>query len=133
MRGTLESLPGVASVDINPKDLTATIAVDPAKFSVEDAMSALMQCGFPADTADDVSPEPAATESTSAIEPDAVPEPTSAIEPDDGPISPEPLDAPVSPPGEPTSEETTDGPTEAAVDSPGDAPAETPADAPADE
>jgi copper chaperone CopZ len=66
VKSTLEALPGVANIDFNAADRTADISVDPAKFKVEDAMAALLQAGFPADSAEDLSAGTATEEDTPA-------------------------------------------------------------------
>ena len=57
MNSALETLPGVAKVEINADDRTATISVTSSDFKVEDAEAALQESGFPADSTEDVSPE----------------------------------------------------------------------------
>lgn len=44
MQSALESLPGVASVDVSYEDKTATVKLsDPGKFSVEEALKKLKE------------------------------------------------------------------------------------------
>ena len=118
MRATRESLPGVANIDFNAAETTATVSVDPAAFKVEDAMAALLQSGFPADSAEDLSegtatPEDTAVEVTEepGLNLDALDEPpvtidTTPVEPADETPAGTSEDAPAD------SEDTTEAPEE---------------------
>jgi copper chaperone CopZ len=46
----LQSLPGVANVDLDADARTATVSVEAGKFDAAKAVAALKQSGFPADT-----------------------------------------------------------------------------------
>jgi hypothetical protein len=46
----LQSLPGVANVEIDADARTATVSVEAGKFDVAKAVAALKNSGFPADT-----------------------------------------------------------------------------------
>jgi cation transport ATPase len=70
----LQSLPGVANVEINAEERTATVTVDPEKFKADAAVAALKESGFPANKAEDLSAtgtEPAAAEPEAASEPES--------------------------------------------------------------
>jgi len=45
----LQSLPGVANLEIDPKARTVIVSGDVEQFVVEDAVAALDDCGFPAE------------------------------------------------------------------------------------
>jgi len=45
----LQSLPGVANVEIDATEQTAVVSGDSEAFVLEDALAALEKCGFPAD------------------------------------------------------------------------------------
>lgn len=51
----MQSLPGVANVEINAEETTATVTVDPETFSAADAVAKLSNSGFPAQTATAIS------------------------------------------------------------------------------
>ena len=46
----MQSLPGVANVDLDADARTATVSVEAGKFDAAKAVAALKQSGFPADT-----------------------------------------------------------------------------------
>jgi len=48
----LQSLPGVANVKIDAGKKSATVSGDAQAFVLEDAISALEKCGFPAETSE---------------------------------------------------------------------------------
>lgn len=45
----MQSLPGVANLDIDAEAMTVVVSGDASKFSVDDAVAALEKCGFPAE------------------------------------------------------------------------------------
>ena len=127
MKSTLQSLPGVANIEFNAADRTADISVDPAKFKVEDAMAALLQSGFPADSAQDMSPGAGTAEDTAAevteepgLNLDALDEPPVSI--DATPVEPV-EEAPAETTEEAPAESTEDAATETTEEAPEEAPA----------
>ena len=127
MQDTLQSLPGVANIEFNAAETTATVLVDPAAFKVEDAMAALLQSGFPADSAQDLSPGAGTAEDTAAevteeprLNLDALDEPPVTI--DTTPVE-SVEDAPAETTEEAPAEPTEDAATETTEEAPEEAPA----------
>ena len=51
----MQTLPGVATVEIDANNRTATVSGKPEAFVVADAVEALKKCGFPADKTEELS------------------------------------------------------------------------------
>jgi hypothetical protein len=51
----LQSLPGVANLEIDSKARTVIVSGDAEEFVVEDAVAALDECGFPAEETETLS------------------------------------------------------------------------------
>jgi len=123
VKSTLQSLPGVANIEFNPAETTATVSVDPAAFKVEDAMAALLQSGFPADSAEDLSKGTATAEESDATETE---EPGLNLDTLDEP--PASIDTtPVEPVEDAAAETTEEAPAEPSDDAATEAPEEVPA------